>query len=107
MLPNPVVGDSRTYTANFTDGVPTLTFPLGTPKDPTTITYRVRDPLGVETSFVYPATIVKLSTGVYYLIVTFTVNGTWTIRAEGAGAVIAAYEWKRTVSPSAFRSVMG
>lgn len=104
----PTIGDSRTYEVTFTDGVPvTGVFPDGTPKDPTTIKFYVQDGKGNLTIFQFGIgpDVVKVSTGVYLLVVTFATFGTYVIRAEGTGQVAAAFEWRRTVEASGINSL--
>lgn len=102
----PTIGDSRSYQVTFTNGIPAPGFPNGTPTDPSTITYIVQDPTGATVTSVFgSSSIVKVSTGVYLLLVTFTKLGQWVIRAAGTGNVVAVYEWKRKVVPSGINSL--
>ena len=59
----------------------------GAVTDPTVIIAKHQDPLGAEVSKTYPDTIVKLSTGRYYLDIDANAAGTWYYRWEGTGAV--------------------
>lgn len=76
----------------------------GTEADPTTVTFRVRDPEGEASEFVYVSDVevVKSATGRYYVIVDANKHGTWTYRFESTGAVKAADEEQFTVSRSVF-----
>ena len=62
----------------------------GTPTDPSTITFKVQDPNGAKTTYVYPSTIAKSSTGVYYIDVNLNVPLIWSFRYEGTGSITAA-----------------
>lgn len=73
------------------------------PADPTTVTLRVTDPTGLETDYTGPQ-LVKASTGSYSYNLEVLLNGYWTYRWEGTGAVIAANESRFLVSQSAFPS---
>lgn len=76
------------------------------PGDPTTITLRVRDPLGNITVSVFAASnIVKDSTGNYHFDVTLPLTsaaaaGAWYYRWEGTGSVTATSEGEFLVQPS-------
>jgi len=75
----------------------TVTFKIGnTASDPTAVTAMLHQPSGIETSDVYTVTgstsIVRDSTGVYHLDVTWSTPGTWAMRWKAQGAVIAAVE---------------
>lgn len=86
------LGSAVLLTATFTgqDGV--------TPADPTTVTLRVKDPNGVETT----PTATKMSTGVYEYTFTPLVAGVWFYRFEGAGVVTAVMESNFVVAASMF-----
>ena len=64
----------------------------GVPTDPTTVKFKITDPTGVETTYVYltDAQLVKDSTGAYHVAWPFTMGGEWAYRFEGTGAVMAA-----------------
>jgi len=72
----------------------------GTVTDPTTITVRVKDPSGSVTVYTYSVTVTKSTIGVYYVIVTMNLAGTWWVRWEGAGAVAAVEEESVIISDS-------
>lgn len=81
-----VIGDGFRLKATFTvDDVVT---------DPTTVTFKLKDPDGLITTYVYGvnAEVVKVSTGIYYIDVTVSKALTWFYRIVGTGAVIAATE---------------
>lgn len=60
--------------------------------DPTTITFILSDPLGVQTSFVYgtDSEVTKQSTGNYRFAYPVTDPGVHVVRCVGTGAAIAA-----------------
>lgn len=91
------IGDAITATAIFTNAA-------GTPTAPTTITFRVKDPTGTEVSTVSPnSAITNPSTGVYvFAVPTFTLAGSYAIRAVGTGTVGAASERYASVRSSVF-----
>lgn len=62
--------------------------------DPTTITFKLKDPDDIVTTYVYGvgADVVRTGVGVYYLDVTVSKAQTWYWRVVGTGAVIAAAE---------------
>lgn len=64
----------------------------GVDTDPTTIVCKYQDPSGNETSVTYPTSIVKSSTGRYYLDIDVDEAGTWYYRWNATGAVVAAGE---------------
>ena len=64
----------------------------GVDTDPTTIVCKYQDPGGVETTVTYPTSIVKVSTGRYYLDIDIDEAGTWYYRWNGTGDVVAAGE---------------
>jgi hypothetical protein len=79
----------------------------GAAADPTTVVVRVRAPnTGRDgyTTYTYgtDAEVQKTATGAYYLDVACTVAGTYWVRWEGAGAVIAAVEDTWDVALGAF-----
>lgn len=88
-------------TIAITNGVASVT--AGTPTDPAgTITATVTDPTGTATVYTYPATMTKVSTGLYSVLVACLTAGTWeavVAAAPGsAGYGAAKTEW--TVAPS-------
>lgn len=66
----------------------------GTPTDPTTVTAIIRDPDGVETTYLYgtDAELVKDSTGAYHVDVDADVAGRWVYRFAGTGTAQAALD---------------
>jgi hypothetical protein len=66
----------------------TFTDISGTPTDPTTVVARTRNPNGVTAT----PTATKSGTGIYYTDVTLDTRGTWTVRFEGTGTLVAANE---------------
>ena len=63
--------------------------------DPTTVTFKFKDPAGVITTYVFGVDpeIVKSAVGTYYMDVTVSDEGQFWYRIEGTGAVIAALEY--------------
>lgn len=78
-------GDVVRLTGTFTvDGVAT---------DPTTVTLKVQEPDGTETTYTYAlATVTKVSTGVYRKDITIDESGYWYYRWEGTGTVATSGE---------------
>ncbi len=91
------VGDKVRSTIAFTKGV-------STSADPTTVTYKIMDPLGKSETYVYgvDAEIIRLVAGKYYTLIDADEEGTWTHRWEGIGDVVAAAERKFVVQDSEF-----
>jgi hypothetical protein len=92
------VGDRVRLTVTFTNTAGTVT-------DPTTVTCQVklRYVIGATaTTYTYPATITKDSTGVFHVDVTPTNEGIWDYRWVGTGTVIAAVEGAFNVPNSEF-----
>ena len=92
------VGDLVRLTATFTNTSEVVT-------DPTTVTclVKLRYVIGsTATTYTYPATIIKDSTGVYHVDVTPTTEGIWDYRWVGTGTVQAAAEGAFNVPESAF-----
>ena len=79
------VGDSRRFSVAFTDI-------NGTAADPSAITFKLVEPDGTETNYTYvtDAELVKDSTGVYHVDITFAQAGRHVIRFEGTGDVVSA-----------------
>ena len=92
--PGNIVNMSVLFTTNAIPPVPV---------DPTTIVLRVTDPSGVETDYTYgPSNIIRVGTGNYSMALEVLLNGPWTYRWEGTGAVVAANENRFLVQESAF-----
>ncbi len=84
----------ETIPGDFTTFVPT---------DPTTVTFYLRNPLGVVTPYVFgiATEITNPSVGVYVLATgALNIGGVWTYRAEGSGDVVAVCEGEFTILPS-------
>lgn len=67
--------------------------------NPTTVTFSYENPNGTEVVVVYPTSIVRPATGIYYLDVSLNVVGTWRYRMDGDGTV---YEGTVECVPSVF-----
>lgn len=86
----------------------TMTDSSGTAVDPGALTFKVRQPDGTVTSYVYgtDAQLVKSSTGIYYvdwpIPKTLAAEGVWSYRFEATGANAGAVESQFTVRNSAF-----
>jgi len=90
------VGDRVRVDASFTDASKAKT-------DPTTVTFKYKDPSGNVTTEQYGSgNVVKDATGDYHLEIDLDEAGRWDYRAEGAGAVKAAGEGDLVVRTSAF-----
>lgn len=70
--------------------------------DPTTVTFRIKNPAGTETAYTYAlGQVTRDSVGVFSLVVQLTSPGNWYARVEGTGAVAAVDELSRCVSVEA------
>ncbi len=94
------LGSRIRFVGKFTD----LTVSPSIPADPTSITLKLHDPTGTETSFTYGAgQVIKDSVGVYHFDYTPTMSGvSWRARWVGAGAVVAASEAMFEIVDSGF-----
>lgn len=82
----------------------------GTDVDPATITFKLRSPCGVETSYVYGTDdeITKSSTGDFYAEVTPDEGGRWQWRWESTGTnKTIAFEGSFLVQHSSFDGYTG
>ncbi len=79
------IGDSRRFSVAFTDVD-------GIAADPTGISFKLVEPDGTETNYVYvtDAELVKDSTGNYHVDITFSQPGRHIIRFNGTGDVVSA-----------------
>lgn len=95
------VGDQVRLTVHWTDSA-------GTATDPTTVTCLLRRRYQLSpvttTTYTYPATITKSSTGVYYVDVTPDQEGIWDYRWVATGTVVKAEEGAFNVPDSQFYS---
>jgi hypothetical protein len=90
------VGDQIRLTATFTNSALAVA-------DPTTVTCQVKlRYIGTSTTYTYPATITKDSTGVYHVDVIPTNEGIWDYRWVGTGTVVAAEEGAFNIPDSQF-----
>lgn len=64
----------------------------GTVVDPTNITLKVKVPAGTVSTFYYPGTVTRVSTGVYYYDFPITASGTHYYNWAGTGAYTVADE---------------
>jgi hypothetical protein len=75
----------------------------GVATDPTTVTLKVEQPDGTETTYTYAGgTVAKANTGSYYKDVQVSQHGTWTYKWIGTGAVAAVDEDSFHVLPTMF-----
>jgi hypothetical protein len=92
------VGDQVRLTATFADSD-------AAPADPTTVTCLVKRRYQIvptTTTYTYPDTITKASTGVYYIDVVPSDEGIWDYRWVATGTVVAAEEGSFNVPDSQF-----
>jgi len=88
-MPHPpsfVSGDSIRFTVLFEVS--------GTATDPTTVTFRTRNPNKIVQSYVYltDAEVVRVSTGSFRIDLQFDLPGMWYYRWEGTGVAPGASE---------------
>lgn len=74
----------------------------GTVVDPTNITLKVKVPAGTVSTYYYPCTITRTSTGVYYFDFAITASGTHYYNWAGTGAYTVADESSFEVVSSVF-----
>lgn len=69
-----------------------VTFTLGGVIDPTTVTFKIIDPAGHTTTYVYgtDSQLVRDSEGVYYVIWTLSLSGGYDYEFIGTGVCAAA-----------------
>lgn len=91
------VGDLVKLTAAFTNSA-------GAPSDPAGLSFKVKDPNGNVTTYVYgiDSQVVRASAGNYYVEVSATLAGTWYYRFAGTGNGQAADEGSFSVEASVF-----
>jgi hypothetical protein len=91
------IGDRVRCSAAFTNLA-------GVATDPTTVTFKVRTPAGVETEYVYgtDAEVVRTAAGAYYVDVTLTASSDWSVRFVATGSLITATEQTVRVRRSGF-----
>jgi hypothetical protein len=89
------VGDRVRVTATFTNASAVVT-------DPTTVTVLAKPRYGSPTTYTYPATVTKDSTGVYHVDLDVTAEGIWDYRFVGTGTVVAAADGSFNVRDSQF-----
>lgn len=79
---------AATYTINQTVRLSATFVASGLNYDPTTVTFFVKSPKGVVTSYVYgtDSAVQKDGTGVYHLDVTPSAAGGWSYRVESASS---------------------
>lgn len=72
--------------------------------DPTGVIAKYESPAGSETTKTYgsDAEVVKVSTGEFYIDVTLSSDGNWTLRWNGTGTVVAAVEDYVIANPTVF-----
>lgn len=94
-MPTHDTGDLRRIQATFKNI-------SGTDTDPTTVTFKLRDPNGTVTTYLYgtDAELVKSATGIYYVDYTILYDGQHFYRFEGTGTVISAEEGDFMVRPT-------
>lgn len=90
-------GDEVRCTGTFTDANESAV-------DPDAVTFKVRDPSGNITSYIYgtDSELVKSATGIYYVDVDVDESGYWRYRFESTGSGQAAGENEFNVKTSGF-----
>jgi hypothetical protein len=75
-----------------------------TATDPTTITFKFKNPAGTTTTYVYgtDSQLVKIGTGRYRVDVSGSSAGVWWYRFEGTGTVQAADEGQFLIEAGGF-----
>ena len=72
----------------------------GLDTDPTGVTIGVEKPNGVVTTYTYSlATVLKETTGRFYVDLTPDVAGVWSVKETGTGTVVAAMQMQFFVYP--------
>lgn len=66
-----ILGDTKRLTVQFSDPN------SGSPVDPGTVTFGLKQPNTAAVHYVYPTAVVKISTGLYYYDFTPSVVGQW------------------------------
>lgn len=91
------IGDEVRCSVEFMDST-------GTFADPSTVTFKLKNPSGTVTTYVYgtDAQLEKSAVGRYYVDVTINATGIWSYRFEGTGLVNVASESKFTIKQSVF-----
>lgn len=94
----------REYDVGATILVTVLFKTSGVLADPTTVTFRVKDPNGNITAKVYPTDpeVTRNSVGSFSYPITLSTPGSWTYRVVGEGAVKGAAERRVQVRWSDF-----
>lgn len=70
--------------------------------DPSTVVAKYQDGSGAETTRTYPTGITKTGTGRYYTDIDISNAGTWYVRWNGTGTMVAAVEEAFSVLPTQF-----
>jgi hypothetical protein len=91
------IGDLVRVTGVFTNSA-------GTEIDPSVVTFKVKDPANVTTTYIYGTDVelVKDSTGNYYVDIDVDDDGSWYYRFESTGTGQAAAEGRFVVNTSYF-----
>lgn len=91
------IGDQIRCSVEFTNR-------SGTYVDPSSVTFKIKNPTGTITSYIYGTDdkLVKEATGKYYILIEPTSSGIWHYRFEGDGIVIAASESNFVVKATQF-----
>ena len=94
---------------NDSDGSDRAAFtdPVGVVTDPSSVTVKTKDPSGTIAEYGWPSagpdgTLVKESTGRFYVDVLLDLDGTWYWQLTGEGTVQTSEEGEFWVRPSAF-----
>jgi hypothetical protein len=77
----------------------------GTAADPSTVTLKLHDPTGLETTYTWAgAQVIRDSIGHFHFDVTLSVSGQWIARWIAGGAIVAVDEFYFRVESSGFAS---
>lgn len=72
---------------------------IGDLTNPAAVVFKYENPNGQETTVTYPASIVRPTTGIYYLDITVSIPGIWRWRTNGDGSIVDGIF---TVNPAVF-----
>ena len=99
----------KRHLARHATGTMTVTFKnsAGSVTDPTTVTFTVRSPAGVETAYVYgtDSQVTKSSTGVFVLTLPLGQIGDWHIFCRGTGTIAQSIRGLFEIDSDPFTSI--
>jgi hypothetical protein len=90
-------GDLLVLSAVFTDRLSAVI-------DPTTVSFKIKDPEGVVTTYIFgtDSELIKDSTGNYHIDISVNTPGQWYYRFESTGTGQAAEEGQFQIKPGYF-----